>query len=99
MILLGQDDFPLPFYWELFDNNSGNGNSADRIVLLNIVSKERIDLIAADREFIGHKWLKYLKDEEINFCIKVHKRYKIARLDGEMLSVKQITQSYPQSTY
>lgn len=103
MVLVGQDDFYLPFYWELLDNNSGNSNSVDRIALLdkvlNIIPKERIGLVVADREFIGHRWLKYLKDKGINFCIRVPKSHKIERLDGEILSVEQISQRYPQGTY
>lgn len=58
MILVGQGDFQIQFYWEMLENKSGNSNSGDRIDLLDkvfkIIDKKRIGLIVADREFIGH---------------------------------------------
>lgn len=31
MVLVGQGNFYIPFYWKLLDNKSGNSNSEDRI--------------------------------------------------------------------
>lgn len=103
MVLVGQDDFYIPFYWELLDNNSGNSNTEDRIVLLekvlNVIPVERISLLVADREFIGHKWLKFLKDKGIEFCVRVPKSHKIERVDGQVLYAENIAQNYPNGTY
>jgi hypothetical protein len=103
MVLVGQDDFHIPFYWELLDNNSGNSNTTDRIDLLEkvlrVIPTERIGLVVADREFIGHKWLKYLKQKGIYFCVRVPKSHKIQRLDGQSLSADTIAQTYPNGTY
>jgi hypothetical protein len=102
MVLVGQDDFFVPFYWELLDNNSGNSNSEDRIILLEKVLKlipiERIGLVVADREFIGHKWLKYLKDKGINFCVRMPKNHKIQRLNGETIWAEEVANNCPQGT-
>ena len=58
----------VPLYFELLDNNSGNSNARDRISLfkqlISIVDKERIQMLVMDREFIGQRWLKWLKDEK-----------------------------------
>ena len=74
MVLVGHGNFQIPFYWEMLENNSGNSNSINRIDLLvkvfKIVDKRRIGLVVADREFMGHKWLKWLKDQHLNFCFK-----------------------------
>lgn len=74
MILVGHGDFQIPFYWELLENNSGNSNSDDRIDLLKkvfkIIDKKRVGLIIADREFIGHKWLKWMKDQGLFFVFE-----------------------------
>lgn len=91
VILVGYGDVHFPFYWELLDNNSGNSNAQDRIDLLtlclNVLGKERIGLIVGDREFIGHKWLKYLKDNGLPFIMRVPKHHLLTDLDGLQESV------------
>lgn len=85
MVLAGQGAMQVPLYWELLDNKSGNSSAQDRIDLiakcLTLLGKERIGLLIADREFVGHKWLKYLKDHGIAFCIRLPKHHLIERLD------------------
>lgn len=88
----------IPLYWELLDNNSGNSNTGDRIALLkkciHLLGK-RIGLFLGDREFIGHRWLKYLKDHGIHFCVRVPKHHKITRqtsIDEHVYTVEQLLQ-------
>ena len=103
MILVGHGDFQIPFYWEMLDNNSGNSNSGDRIDLLEkvfkIIDKKSIGLIVADREFIGHKWLKWMKDQGLTFCVRVPKSHLIHRLTGEILKAENLAKSFPNGTY
>lgn len=86
-------------YWELLDNKSGNSNAEDRIALLEkiiaLVGLERIGVVIADREFIGHTWLKYLKKKGINFCIRVPKHHLIERLDGRKQSIEDLATQQP----
>jgi transposase len=103
MVLVGYGDFQIPFYWEMLDNNSGNSNSDNRIDLLekvfNIIDKKRIGLIVADREFIGHKWLKWMKDQGLTFCVRVPKSHHIHRLNGDILQAEDLAKSFPNGTY
>ncbi len=103
MILIGHGDFQIPFYWKMLDNNSGNSNSDDRIDLLEkvfkIIDKKRIGLIVADREFIGHKWLKWMKGQGLFFCIRVPKSHHIHRLNGEILKIDELNKAFPDGTY
>ena len=82
----------VPLYWELLENKSGNSNSTQRIELFEkivaLVGPERIGILIADREFIGHKWLKYLKTNNINFCIRVPKHHLIGTEAGEFLKAE-----------
>jgi len=39
----------------------------------------------ADREFIGEKWLSWLKNEEIDFIIRIKKNAKISNSRGILL--------------
>jgi hypothetical protein len=99
MILVGQGDFHIPFYWELLDNKSGNSNSDNRIELLQkvveIIGIDRIGMVVGDREFIGHKWLKWLKDNQIAFCVRVPKSHLITRLHGEILQSETLAKENP----
>jgi hypothetical protein len=103
MVLVGHGDFQIPFYWEMLENNSGNSNSADRIDLLSkvlrIIDKKSVGLIVADREFVGHKWLKWMKDQGLTFCVRVPKSHHIHRLNGEILKAEDLAKKFPNGTY
>ena len=51
---------------------------------------ERIGIVLGDREFIGHQWLKYLKDQGIDFCVRVPKHHQIERLDGRRQNIEDL---------
>lgn len=84
----------VPLYFELLDNKSGNSNSADRIgVLKQIVEtlgRERIAYLVMDREFIGHKWLRWLKQQGIKFCVRVPKHHSILFADGQSTTANEL---------
>ena len=85
MIVVRCRQITVPLYWEMLDNNSGNSNTGDRIKLLKkcmALLGSRISLFLGDREFIGHKWLKYLKGQGVHFCVRVPKHHKITRHSG-----------------
>ena len=71
MVLVGCGELQRPLYWELLDNKSGNSSSKDRIDVLEkcfaVVDSKRIGLVVGDREFVGCKWVKYLKDNKLLF--------------------------------
>jgi hypothetical protein len=70
----------IPLFWELLDNKSGNSKAQNRIDLMekciNLLGK-RIDIVIGDREFIGIKWLKWLKENKIGFCMRIPKSHTI----------------------
>ncbi len=88
----------VPIYFEMLDNKSGNSNSDDRIDLLQtiieIVGLDRIDMLVMDREFIGNKWLSWLKNNEINFCVRVPKHHKITLADGTLASAEELIEGH-----
>jgi transposase len=106
MIVAKNDSMGIPLYWELLDNKSGNSSSEDRIALLakviNILGKERIAVVVGDREFIGIKWIKYLKSNNIPFCMRVPKGHWITLKDGNSYSIEALlktsTERYFQDT-
>ncbi|NBB30347.1 transposase [Cellulophaga sp. BC115SP] len=94
MIVVGYGDFQIPLYWELLDDNSGNSSTQDRKNLLelclSILDKERIGYIVGGREFIGHSWIKYLKDKGIRFVMRVPKHHTITRPDGTVIKIGEL---------
>lgn len=95
MVLVGYGDLQIPLCWDLLDNNSGNSNSADRIKLLNfcinLIGKDRIGLVVGDREFIGHKWLKYLKENNLYFVMRMPKHHLITTINGDKYEISDLT--------
>ena len=92
--MVGFGDFQIPLYWELLDNNSGNSSVHARKDLLElcikVLGKERIGYIVGDREFIGHSWVKHLKDKGILFIMRLPKHHLITLLDGSVLKIEQL---------
>jgi len=96
----------IPLHFEMLDNNSGNSNYEDRIDLIDriitLIGIDRIDVIVMDREFIGHKWLRWLKDKQIPFCVRVPKHHKLITSCGMKLTaselVKQKKNTYLEDT-
>jgi len=93
MVSVGCQDWSLPLYWEMLDNKGGNSSQDQRIDLLSVcvelLGVRRIGLVIGDREFIGHRWLKYLKDRCIKFIVRFPKHHKIHRLDGRVQKAEE----------
>lgn len=83
----------VPLYFEMLDNNSGNSNTTDRIDLFKRIIKQigvdRIEVVIMDREFIGQKWLSWLKKKGIDFCVRVPKHHKIMLADGDFIKSEE----------
>ncbi|MDP0561330.1 MAG: hypothetical protein QS721_02915 [Candidatus Endonucleobacter sp. (ex Gigantidas childressi)] len=59
----------IPIVWDCLDKKGGNSNTDERIAVmervLNIIPRKRIDNLLADREFIGHEWLDWLRKKAV----------------------------------
>ena len=84
----------VPIYFEMLDNNSGNSNYQDRIDLLEnimkIVDPKKIELLVMDREFVGHKWFHWLKEQSIPFCARVPESHLILTSSCAKASAKEM---------
>jgi Transposase DDE domain len=84
------ENISLPIAWLLLDKK-GNSSTEERKILLEkvlkIVPKEQIEIILADREFVGEEWLKYLSSREIPFAIRVKKNERIKHENGGMMAL------------
>lgn len=89
-IVLGNISIPLS--WILLDKK-GNSSTDERKVLieevLKIIPKEKIEVILADREFVGEQWLAFLQEEkDIPFAIRVKKSEQIIDEKGKKTKLK-----------
>ena len=94
LVTVGRGDFQVPLYWELLDNRSGNSNAADRIALLQVcvqlLGKHRIGLVLGDREFVGQQWLKWLKDNGLNFIMRLPRHHLLTFADGRRQAIADL---------
>lgn len=66
----------VPLLWCLLAK-TGNSNTRERVTLLerllSLLPLERIEVLLADREFIGGEWFTYLCEQNLPFVIRVRK--------------------------
>ena len=67
-----------PLLWWMLDKK-GNSNTKERIELLSefmeLFAERQISYLSADREFLGHDWLKYLLSQSImSFRIRIREK-------------------------
>lgn len=77
----------LPILWSMLDKK-GNSNGQERIDLLaefvGLFGKERILSLTGDREFVGHTWLKWLIDNQIDFALRFPVSHLLTLRNGEV---------------
>ena len=65
----------------------GNSNTDERIALLNrfleLFGQHSIASLRADREFVGHKWMKYLETKNIDYYIRIRENFRIMHPCGK----------------
>lgn len=91
----------IPVCFEMLDKK-GNSNQAERIDLLSQFIEwfgaKRIDILLADREFIGEDWLNYLSKEKIGYCIRVRNNTRI-ELAGIRYAANDLLRCYARKTF
>lgn len=79
MIGIAYQGTAIPMVWKLL-GKAGDSSQDERMALMgallrfiNDKQKSDIQVLTADREFIGHRWLTYLLDQEVDFVIRIRK--------------------------
>lgn len=103
MVIASNGSHNVPLFWDLLDNNGGNSNTEQRLDILqkciDLLGAQRISYVTGDREFIGQKWLKFLKTNKIAFCVRVPKSHIIEATDGEQYQAEKLWLKRGQNIY
>lgn len=93
----------IPLYFEMLDNKSGNSNTDDRKSILrkciSLLEDRGIEAIVMDREFIGHSWLKFLKENDIDFCVRVPKSHFITLKNELTFTIEELLSTKKERFY
>ena len=95
MLAVAHKGIAIPIIWYLLpkERKQGNSNYRDRIRIMkrfiDIFGVDKIEVLVADREFIGEVWFKWLKKRKIPFAIRIKEGHKIKNGKGE-ISIKEL---------
>ena len=82
MISVMWNGMGVPLIWTLLPS-AGNSNTRARVCLLNRLQKAFPDLkiasLMGDREFIGERWMSYLKRNKITFILRLRENQHVTR--------------------
>ncbi|UCI25713.1 IS4 family transposase [Mesorhizobium sp. B2-8-5] len=85
--------FRVPLLWTVLDHQ-GNSNTHQRIELmrryLDLFGAASIELLLADREFIGADWVKFLMQNKVPFAIRVKVGQCVALADGKLWTLQTL---------
>jgi hypothetical protein len=78
-----------PIVWLMLPK-AGNSSTDERITLMEIFielfGKEQIKSLIGDREFVGKRWLRWLRKQGIDFRMRIHENYQIANGRGQLVA-------------
>lgn len=85
--------FRVPVMWTVLDK-AGNSNTAERIALMRrylaVFEAATVNLLLADREFIGARWMTFLNENNIPFAIRVKETQTVMTEGGHLVSLKSL---------
>jgi len=92
--------FRVPLLWTVIDHQ-GSSNTGQRIELiqryLSLFGVASIELLLADREFIGADWVNFLMENKIPFAIRVKQGQCVALADGRLWTIKSLLRNRSKS--
>lgn len=85
--------FRVPILWTLLDHR-GNSNTDQRIALMKrylaLFGAGSIELLLADREFIGARWMDFLNKNNVPFAIRIKSDMRVTLCEGGTWSFRTL---------
>jgi Transposase DDE domain len=83
----------VPLMWTVLDS-AGNSGAAERMDLLDryiaLFGKDSIQMLLADREFIGERWLNYLIQNDIPFTLRLREGMHATLADDRQTTLARL---------
>lgn len=77
-----------PIVWLMLPK-AGNSHTDERITLMEIFidlfGQEQVKCLLGDREFVGKQWLMWLREQGLDFRMRIHQNYRIANARGHLV--------------
>jgi hypothetical protein len=89
MLAVAHKGMAIPIIWFLLpkERKQGNSNYRDRIRIMkrfiDIFGVDKIEVLVADREFIGEVWFRWLKKRKVPFAIRIKEGHRVRVGRGE----------------
>ena len=84
----------IPIVWICLDKKGGNSNTDERIALmqrvLELIPADKIDMLLADREFIGKDWFQWLKKQRLLFRLRIRGDVQVMTTKGHYVKASQL---------
>lgn len=98
MLSLVYKGVAFPLLWTVLEKK-GCSDTQERITLLEkyvqLVGKDSLAFVTADREFIGRDWFRYLRRKGLPFRIRIRENLKVSTARGhKMVSAKNLFRTH-----
>lgn len=88
----------IPVFWQVLPKR-GNSNTTERKALVSRFTKEfglpAIRFLCADREFIGERWVRWLRRSKIDFRIRVRNNTRLTNRNGQTVAARTLFRQLP----
>lgn len=87
--------YGIPLFFKMLPDKKGHSSMSDRKELIDkfieVFGKTQIAYVVGDREFDGHEWLSYLKNEQISYVQRLKDNMVcMTNSRGEMVRAKEL---------
>ena len=94
MVSIAWQGASIPIVWVCLDKKGGNSNTEERIALMQrvlaLIPVASIDMLLADREFIGKEWFQWLKKQHLLFRLRIRGDTQIMTTKGHYVKASQL---------
>lgn len=84
----------LPILWSMIGHGGGSTVAQRQALMqryLALFGAASIEVLLADREFVGNQWFEFLVEKHIPFVIRAPERLIVALVDGRCMSLAALT--------
>ena len=84
----------IPIAWHCLDKQGGNSNTDERIAVMKkilvLIPATKIDMLLADREFVGQKWFRWLEQQGICCRLRIKSNTQVLASCGKTIKASQL---------